>query len=597
MKIKFTRWFAPCILIFSVLVCCKKNDIPAPEPEKPFTPGNTITASLQGRITDDKNIPVIGATVSAGSSSAVTDLNGRFSIAGAQLPQQAGLIKVVKTGFFTGYRTLLLNTGSTHFAQIQLIPKTTAGSFATATGGTITVPNGGSIRFGSNSVATAAGTAYTGTVKVAAFFMNPADTAFDSYMPGDLRGINSNGNERLLQSYGMVVAELEGSNGEKLQLANGQQATITLPIAANLQGSAPAAIPMWHFDETTGLWKEEGSGSRQGNNFVGQVSHFSTWNFDVPYPLCDFEAVYKDQNGQPLEYAIVVFKRPNGQTRQGVTDINGKLRMQVAAGEALNMTVVNFCGNVLHTQNMGPYNGNANGGTITVNTTVANVTITGTATNCSGAPLANGLVEVVLEGQIHRSTVVNGAFSISLQRCSGAPAQANITVYDTVANQQNTPVAVNVTTGTANAGAISACGVDGLYVYLTVDGQQYSWIRPNDVIGAGRYQEFFPATGFYTTLDATKTLPNMNMQQLQLKFPGPTSPGPGTYNLILFQFYPDGHTGNYIHYNLINAIPVQVTEYGPPGGILKGSFSAMVRKTGGALVQMYCSFRTIRGGI
>jgi hypothetical protein len=601
MKVKLTALMVLCLMVLCMMVACKKNDNPAPDIEKPYTPGPTISVAVQGRITDNNNKPVSGAIVSAGGVTATTDVNGGFSITNAQLPQQAGVVKVNKSGFFTGYRTLQANaTGSTYFAQIQLIPKTTAGSFTAAAGGTVVVPNGGSIRFESNSVATAIGTPYTGTVKVAAFFMNPADSAFNSYMPGDLRGINSNGNERLLQSFGMVVAELEGSNGEKLQLATGQQATITLPIAAHLQGTAPASIPLWHFDEAAGLWKEEGSGSRQGNNFVGTVKHFSTWNFDLPYSLCSFEAMYKDQNGQPWAHTFVQFKRPNGDIRMGFTDINGQLRMQVPAAEALTMQVINLCGDVLYTQNVGPYavGSSNNGGTITVNRTAANVTITGTATTCSGAPLANGLVEVVLEGRIHRSNVVNGAFSVAIQRCSGAPAQAYVTVYDTVANQQNTPVAVNVTTGTANAGTLSACGVDGLYIYLTVDGQQYSWTRPNDPIGSNRYQEPYPSNQFYTTIDASKVLPNFNAQQLQLKFPGPTSPVPGTYNLILFQFYPNGHTGtNVIYYSINNVIPVQVTEYGLPGGILKGSFSAMVRKTGGTLVQMYCSFRLIRGGV
>jgi hypothetical protein len=48
---------------------------------------------------------------------------------------------------------------------------------------------------------------------------------------------------------------------------------------------APPTIEMWFFDEVKGIWKEEGIGTKQGSVYVGEVSHFSSWNFDKWNPF------------------------------------------------------------------------------------------------------------------------------------------------------------------------------------------------------------------------------------------------------------------------------------------------------------------------
>lgn len=77
-------------------------------------------------------------------------------------------------------------------------------------------------------------------------------------MPGSLRGTRTDSPEVVLQSFGMVAVEITGANGEALQLANGKTASISFSIAPSLLSFAPARIPLWYFDENTGLWKEEG---------------------------------------------------------------------------------------------------------------------------------------------------------------------------------------------------------------------------------------------------------------------------------------------------------------------------------------------------
>jgi hypothetical protein len=132
----------------------------------------------------------------------------------------------------------------------------------------------------------------------------------------------------------MLAVELSGSNGEKLQLASGKSATLTFPITAVQQADAPMTIPLWYFDQATGMWKEEGNAKRRGNTYVGVVTHFSFWNVDVPYPLIEFSATFTDQRKQPLSGLKVIIKGKIdtcGITGSGFTDASGMVKGKIPA--------------------------------------------------------------------------------------------------------------------------------------------------------------------------------------------------------------------------------------------------------------------------
>ncbi len=119
--------------------------------------------------------------------------------------------------------------------------------------------------------------AYTGTVTAKSTYLNPDNESFPTEMPGDLT-TNSNGQ---LVSLGMVAVELTGSNGEKLQLADGETAKLSFPVPGNAK-ETPATMPLWSFNESTGLWEKEGDATYDATNkvYVGTVSHFSWHNLD-----------------------------------------------------------------------------------------------------------------------------------------------------------------------------------------------------------------------------------------------------------------------------------------------------------------------------
>ena len=147
--------------------------------------------------------------------------------------------------------------------RVKLIPKSISGNFSGSLGGTINLSNGSKLVMPASAVVDGAGNPYTSTVDVAMTWIDPTSTDLPYIMPGDLRGITTGGEERGLQTFGMIGVELTGAGGVPLKIANGKSAELSFPIPAALSSTAPASIDLWHFDELTGRWKQEGQATKK----------------------------------------------------------------------------------------------------------------------------------------------------------------------------------------------------------------------------------------------------------------------------------------------------------------------------------------------
>lgn len=445
-------------LVFIYIACQRDNFGPIPPPPS----DGKIQTSVSGRVLDDENLPVMGAVVKAGNLSTNTDLNGYFEIRNTTLNANAGFVKVEKAGFFAGSRTFKAIKGSKQYVSIQLIKKNDAGNFNSAAGGTITVPNGGSIVFDAGSVIDpATSTAYTGTVNVSAFWLDPTKDNFKEIMPGELRGIDENNKEVGLQSFGMMTVEMTGAGGEKLQLAPGKPATIKFPIAAAQQATAPATIAFWSFNDTTGLWKQEGMATKHGSEYAGKTSHFSFWNCDAPFALVDFKATLKDQDGNPLKQVRVDIKTAddvNGPQASSYTDTNGVVAGLVPSGKKLNFIVTGKCKNTLLLKEIGPLSAATDLGI--VNVTIppdSKVTFTGEIKTCDGSTNVNGYVDIGILGAFERAPIINGVLNYSFIRCGINDTKASYRITDAGNNIVGGLQEINITGNQGALGRINVC--------------------------------------------------------------------------------------------------------------------------------------------
>ena len=465
-------YIASSLFILFFLFSCKKTvDTNADNPNILPDLVTKVTSSVSGFVTDQNNSPVWGATVKVGTVNTTTDQYGYFEVKNVQVVKEAATVSVSFTGYFKGIKTYTAKEGKAAFFRIKLLPKTIAGTIDAATGGNVSQPNGLIISLPANAVKDATtGSAYSGTVNIAAQYIDPASTEINKIMPGDLRAINAGGGMKLLTSYGMMAVELTGAAGELLQIADGKKATITSPIPTSVLSNAPSSILLWHFDEETGFWKEEGTATKTGNTYVGEVSHFSFWNCDVQMNFVHFDCSFSIMNvnaRRPLSYAYVKISVVDNVNTYayGITDSSGFVGGNVPPNANLSLEVYrdyNCTGGALYTQNFSTTNTNISLGDISINTnnslqSVAN--ITGTVVDCNNNPLPNGNL-LIFENNEYLVEPVNssGVYNFDLLLCTSNPQSIKLRARSVNGLEQSNDTTFSINPGTNNVAAIQVCG-------------------------------------------------------------------------------------------------------------------------------------------
>jgi hypothetical protein len=387
-------------------------------------------------------------------------------------------------------------------------------------------------------------------------------------MPGDLRGINSAGNEMGLQTFGMVAVELTGSGGELLQIASGKKATVNFSIPSSIASLAPNTIPLWYFDEVKGRWKEEGAATKSGNTYIAEVSHFSFWNCDAQFPLITFSATVITEQGKPLVNGQVRIKRiVNNAFGYGITDSIGYVSGKIPSNEALVLEVLDQCGSPIFSKNIGPFTSDVSLGNITVtNSTTSLITISGSITDCSNAPVTNGYVEIFLDNRYYRVNVGAGIYTATFTNCNTNSSFTIIGVNNT-ANEQSTSQTIAITSQNIVVPAFQACGTSSLQtIDYTVDGTSYNIVAPPDSIysygnGSGTNGDYM---GGYK-LSSSNTRINFSFKA--------TSPAPGTYPL-------NAVIVGQVDSAMINTTSpvVVISQYGLPGQVIVGNFNVQLKK-------------------
>lgn len=348
MKIQLALTKLALIVVLLLISNCKRGEdslspssptINTSIPQNNYTPpAITFSAAVQGFVIDKQGNEVDNATVKAGNKTTTTDINGYFRIEKADFTGDFCYIKATKQGFFTSSTTVHGKAGKEYAAELVMQPLNTLATFPSTQSKTVTIQGGGMVALPANGYITSTGATYTGNVSVASVHINPEADNFSSLIPGgDLRAFDANGNDRVLYSYGMLNVELRDDAGNLLQLGNNKKATLTFPVAPSQQGTAPSTIPLWYFDEYKGIWIEEGKATIQGSTYVGEVSHFTPWNCDKPFPPSIITGKVVDGKGEPINTALVLVGG-----KKITTTGDGRFRALVLANEEERLDLINI---------------------------------------------------------------------------------------------------------------------------------------------------------------------------------------------------------------------------------------------------------------
>jgi len=463
--------------------CSNDSGIDENSVDTPLNFGNEVSKSFTGQIVDESNNPLASVAITVGNKIANTDINGIFIINNATVHEKFAFIKAKKTGFLDGSRSLVPTNGM-NYARITLLSGTIVGTVNSGASGSVSLGNGSKVTFDGN-FKTETGQPYSGVVSVIMKHLDPSDPSTVDKMPGMLLAANSSGEERVLETFGMMNIELRGSASQKLQLSTTAQ--IEMPISTSQLASAPATIPLWHFDETLGYWKEEGAATKQGTKYVGTVSHFSWWNCDAQFPTIRLCVTVVNSNGVPLANVKVGIRRAsNSYTVNGFTNSQGQVCGLVPANETLTMVVFDSCGNAVSTTSIGPFSADTTLPNLVIsNTSIQSTLVQGNLLKCDGTNVTNGYVLMRYGNQNLMSTVTNGAFSFTMLVCSATDTAFRLEGFDYDNLQTTNPINFTFTTPITNVGNITACNSISEFISYRIDSNPVRYIIANITASVG----------------------------------------------------------------------------------------------------------------
>ena len=468
----------------------------------------------------------------------------------------------------------MVPTNGSNRINIMMIPATNTSTIASGATATVSLPNGTKVKF-DGSFKDASGNAYSGNVNVAMFHLKSSDQYLNELMPGSLLANSTAGNARIMETFGMLHVQLTGASGQNLQIANGHTAEMTVAIDATQTSTAPATIPLWSFNESTGIWQEEGSATKVGNAYVGSVSHFSWWNCDAQFPQAILNVHIQNSTAQPLSNVTVKLFRQNQNSTSAITDGNGNASGIIPAGENLTLKIYDACNNVIMTNNIGPFTNNSNNTlpAITISQSLSNtITITGTLKDCSGNNVTNGVANLSYASSTnyfsnYSTQVTNGSFSFNVLSCASSQ-QLTFSGADFANLQTTGDINFTATSPTTNLGNLTVCTATTEFITSQTDAQAIKYfISP--INAGGNSQSPAPIPGFYVS--------SQNAATGSFSLSSQNLPGVGTFtsNFSLES------SGGFINANG-NNLTLQISNYGAIGQYIDFTINGTYTNTTGS---------------
>jgi hypothetical protein len=520
----------------------------------PVITGNgTTNTTVAGVVLNENKEPVAGATVTAHGNTTTTGAGGEFIFNNITVPASRLFVNVTATGYFNATKAEPPKSGDVTQLKITMLTKTITHTISSVTGGSADLPNGSKVEISPNSVVTSGGSVYNGTINMSVVYMDPTSVSFsETVQGGDMAALRSDSSSATLYSFGILKVIMEGTGGENLQLSSGSSSTITTSIPPTMVSDAPSSIPLWFFDESTGLWREEGTATKQGDKYVGSVSHFTDWNCDLPGATASITGRVLDCNGQPL--SGITLKVGQGTT---VTNASGSFTRNVPAGISFQVSIEasqNF-GLSASPVNVAPI---AAGSIFTLPdfTVACYPVVTGSFRDCNNNPVY-GMVSAKWDNQIQTSVPnTTGGFRMTVAPNKTAVLRfvsSTGVVKDTTIQTPSTAVVLDL-------GSISLCGQaptgENSFI-INGAGFNNQYVNLNASVAIGLY--------YMGKNETAVSAVNGSGENLSIFFPGSSE---GNFT---------GQNG-YINYQGITfasskATNVIVTTYENVGGIIVGTFN------------------------
>lgn len=529
-------------------------------------------SDILGVVVDEEGNAVSDATVSFDGEIKKTDKNGVYIFKDVEVNSRHSVIHVIKEGYFEGIRVFSTAREAKIQLRTVLLEKRFDARFDGSTGGSVSSGNV-TLEFPAQAVVVESSKAlYTGEVSVAIKYLDPEDENISAKMPGNLSGINADNRLSVLTTYGMVAVEMRGSGGQKLNIATGSKVKMSADIPASLRSKAPSSIPLWYFDEESGYWKEDGQATISGNKYIGEVSHFSYWNYDAQHPSIILSGRIIDQNGNPVSGATVYVHPADHYTGgYGSTNPDGTFNGPVPKDLSLVIEIYSkSCGSarLIYTGTIGPFSSDQSIGDIEVKVLEQYIChIEANILNCAGTPLQNGYMVVGLEDGKHYIEITDGMVDAHIWFCE---SNKFITYYAVDSDDlvQSTPATSGILTE-MDLGTLSTCADILDYLTIHVPDLSFNITVTDSHIGAHM-------TGKTGTLSAAG-LPDFLYLYIYGRMGKDNVFEEGTYNLTFGSMeIPFATPQGKKYYKMVSGT-VTITKGGGAGSTIEGNYSMIIK--------------------
>jgi hypothetical protein len=338
------RHFFTIALALSVVACGSDSDSDESGGGSTTVP-TTQLYDLGGVVADYYTNDVVeGSTINISQdgavlATAVADANGEWQIDVLSTdvdPNASFIVSGDALGFSESAQEFSLQE-LLDGANLSLPAVHSSTSFNGAEAAALAVDGNTLVELDADSFVNAAGELVTGNIDAELFVIDPATDI--NLMPGEMVTLDENNLEAPIESFGAITANFYDENGQGLQLVEGATADIRIPASGT---NPPATVPLYYFDDTRGLWVEEGEATLVNGFYEGVVSHFTTWNADKIFETVMYYGCVVDNQGAAISNARIVSRGVdyNG-TSSTYSDSEGQFSMPVRMSSVVLLSAVN----------------------------------------------------------------------------------------------------------------------------------------------------------------------------------------------------------------------------------------------------------------
>ncbi len=570
-----------------LLTSCVKEDVSITNHETTITSQPILETTLHGQVIDDNDQPIQNAEVvfksGASEITVQTDEFGGFIFEDVMNRGRSAYLTVSSSGKFDAFRRFGVLADKYNYTVIKMNEKDIDGSIEASNGGIVRNTDGASVNLPANGIIDANGDQYNGTVNVAIAWINPDADDLTQRMVGDLSGIDAEGRQRALMTYGMLQVELLDNAGNELNLSADHEAELSFPIPQTMRSNATDQIPLWIYEEEIGTWIQEGFAQLEGDHYVGMVPHFSSFNVDhLEDPIeiigqvkieSEINNILDTTDGSYLQ--VYVCSERIGRKGGYLCD-DGSFRFyNFPKDEVFTLKILDECGDVIYEKEYGPYTENTDLGCILVAPSSNMVTVTGTAVDCNDVAIENGVFYLNFDNRRMQFPVdEDGSISFVVDLCSQTEGEFHVVDLDQLI--QSDIVTIDLSASSVDLGTIKLCDDIQEYIEFEISDGSSHLLSPEvtytEIIDSP--DSSFASISYYEFEGSSLNI-DLNTDNL------PTSP---TTNVSIpansFSYYSLNRDGNgdFYYYTFDqNSLTVEFEEFDPNiGGRMKGSFSGEV---------------------